>query len=401
MQAVAARPREAVGAQPTSQLLEELLVTVGRRWSSNPVELRRYFGELADELGDEFRLFVEEIVWSSGLEVPPISGAALLAPEPEPEPESEVGSGADAEAEPELELGPELGPEPEPEPEPELAEILQDELDSEPDPEVRGVLQENQTLRCKIAHRDDEIDRITRRLAEVRGVAARRPQPATARPCSAPATGTPSRKCPTSDRRPASARKDAKYSRMYVRDRERRAALDAATAAAREQQMADEMKEATFSPKTKPHLPAWYRRVNPSINLRPKSEVRASIRAPSKPSGVRAAKSTQPSARRPLRLQQPQATTARRFRGKQTVTRPRRAADEISNAGVNEQAAESIPAPHLTQAAATPASEQPLEPPNTAELEQLGWGTATLADGQRYWYKLNEPAVLRWDPPSQ
>jgi hypothetical protein len=189
---------------------------------------------------------------------------------------------------------------------------------------------------------------------------------------------------------------------MYVRDQERRAALDAATAAAREQQMADEMKEATFSPKTKPNLPAWYRKVNPSINLRPKSEVRASIRAPSKPVGARAAKPTQPSARRrPLRQQQPQATSARRVRGKQTVTRPRRAANEVSKAAVKDREAESTPAPNVTQAVATSASEQPLEPRSTAELEQLGWGTATLADGQRYWWKLNEPAVLRWDPPSQ
>ena len=97
--------------------------------------------------------------------------------------------------------------------------------------------------------------------------------------------------------------------------------------------------------------------------------------------------------------QQPQATTARRFRGKQTVTRPRRAAGEVTTASRDKQAGELIPAPNLTQAASTPGS--PLEPPSIAELERLGWGTSTLADGQRYWWKLDDPAVLRWDPPSQ
>ena len=201
-------------------------------------------------------------------------------------------------------------------------------------------------------------------------------------------------KCPTAGRRPASAWRDAKHSRMYARELERRAAQDAAIAAAREQQLADEMKEATFSPRTI-QLPGWYRWVGP----RPGPAVRGSESTPSKPAGACAAKPTQPSSRRRPIRQQPQASIERRFRGKQTATRSRRPADEAPTAGASMQAAESTPAAKLLQAVSSGASDQPLEPPSASELQQLGWGTAMLADGQRYWWMLGEPAVLYWELP--
>ena len=69
--------------------------------------LRRYFDELADELGDEFRLFVEEIVCPAGWRHPQQWCRACAS----------AGAGAGA------------GPEPEPEPEPELGGMLEMELE--------------------------------------------------------------------------------------------------------------------------------------------------------------------------------------------------------------------------------------------------------------------------------
>ena len=411
-----ARGRAAVAALPTADLLKELALGVQQQagWASTPAELRRYFGELRDELGDEFPLFAEEIIWSGGLARPagvaahpdviasqPGSPPPLAVPELEPEP------GPEPELKPEPELEPELEPEPE--------SLMWPAPEDEPDPEVRSVLLENEQLRRKVAARDEEMLRLARRLDEVTGVAPRvKASAAAARPRSAPSSvGKPGATSPASSRRPGSARSAAQHGRMYARDLERRAVRDAATATAREQQAADEMREATFSPVMKPRLPAWYKRVNPNINLCPQSVLRSPRGGgtTTQREGAAAAAAAKPAVapRQPLQLtRQPQPTVARRVQGKQVHITPRRGGRGKVGAASRPPRERKTPkrtaaggesAPPLAVAAEATAPAAPAASPTPAELEQLGWRDAHTPDGQTYWFEVSSPAELHWDLP--